>query len=641
VAEPLKPGDLYRLVLVSSPAASPDGGAAAYVVSRPREDGYESSVWVAGGDGYRPLTGGPRDSCPSWSRDGGLVAFSRRVEGGWEVRVVPASGGESWRLARLEHSVRRLEWSPQGDRLAVDVRLAPREKGEPTALVVERLPAWANGEGWVHDRRLAVLVVDYPSGGVERVSPEGVDSWGARWSPDGRFLAYVRAPRDLEPYRQEVVVVDVDSGEESVVARGLTVSGLAWSPAGDALAIRGHAYERGPATHHRVMVYSLAGEQVDCLSCGLDRNTLPLVNSDVRGPSCSPGVEWGPDGRVYFQVHDAGAVHLYAARPGGEPEPVVEAEAAVVDEFSVAPEAEGVVYYTLMRATEPKELYVAGEDGESVRLTAHNDLLLQSRVIAEPRHYRVEAAGDSIDVWVLPPAREPECEACTPWVLYIHGGPKTSFGHGFLFELHVLSGAGYAVVYANPRGSDGYSEDFADIRGRLGTIDYEQLMIVADTAPSLEPSLDPARAAVAGGSYGGWMTAYITTRTTAFKAAIAMRGCVNWTSFYGASDIGWYFTPQLLQATPWEDPHVYVEKSPLFHSHKIKTPTLVIHSLEDYRCPVDQALTHYTMLRVNGVEARLVLFPRENHDLPRSGTPKRRVRRIEEILSWLDRHLRG
>ena len=647
-ASPMRVEDLYRLVLVSSPEAGPDGSTVAYVATRPRRDGYDSSIWMATQDGYRPLTGGPRDLCPRWG-PGGLLSFVRITERGgerrWNLMVMQVGGGEPWRLLESKHPIGWVEWSPTGDRLVV-VGRRPRGEWKPygdrDALVIDRLPAWFNGEGWVYDRPSRVVIVDYPSGEETPVSPEGTDSWGARWSPDGRLLAYVRSPNDLEPYRHEVVVYDAETGEERVVVEGLTVSGLAWSPDATMIAVRGHRRERGPATHHKIMVFNLDGELVDCLSCDLDRNTLSTVNSDVRGPSCNVNLEWGRDGRIYFLVHDAGRVHLYMGRPGGgEVEELVHAEAGVVDEFTISPTDPPVVYYTFMRPTEPKEVYLLGEEGP-IRLTGHNDALLSRRTLAEPRRFTVETRyGGRIDVWILPPARDPGCEACVPWVLYIHGGPKTSYGYAFIHEFHVLSGAGFAVVYSNPHGSDGYSEEFADITGAWGTIDYEDLVTVAETAPGLEPSLDPARAAVAGGSYGGWMTAYITTRTRMFRAAVAQRGCVDWPSFYGASDIGWWFTPQQIGGHPWENPRAYIGKSPLFSADNIATPTLIIHSTDDYRCPLDQALTHYTMLRVRGVEARLVVFPGENHDLSRSGTPRRRVRRIKEILDWLQKHLTG
>jgi len=644
--KPIVPEDLYNLVMVSSPRGSPDGSQALYVATRPRRERYESTVWLAWEAGYRPLTRGPSDTCPDWHPEGGLYSFIRQEGEGpgarWSVMVGSPQGGEPWPLAVFESPVRRAVWNAEGTGLVVEVldRVRGWRKYEDRdALEVERLPVLRDGVGWAFDRFQSVHIVDYPGGHTRRVSPELVEAWGAAWSPDASSIAYARQSDPLDPDRAEIVVYDVESGSERVVARGLAVSGLAWSPDGRYLAVRGHRWERGRSTHHRILVLDAGtGEEVDCLSCMLDRNTLNTVNSDVRGPGCAENLYWAQDGYIYFHVHDRGRVHVYRGRPGGDPEPVLAPEKAVVDEFHV-PRQPGAIYYTLMTPVEPPELHVYMA-GESQRLTNHNDAWLQERLVEEPLEFQVETRyGQEIDLWILPPARPEECESCAPWALYIHGGPKTSYGYGFILEFHVLSGSGVAVVYGNPHGSDGYSEEFADIRGAYGTVDYEDLMTIADSAPSLYPALDEARAAVMGGSYGGWMTNYILTKTHRFRAAITMRGCSNWSSFYGASDIGWTFAPDQLGATPWTDPKTYVEKSPLFHADKIRTPTLIIHATEDYRCPMDQALTLYTALKANRVPTRLLLFPQENHDLSRSGKPRRRVRRLHEELSWLRRHL--
>jgi len=644
--KPVEPEDLYNLVMVSSPRGSPDGSKALYVVSRPRRDRYESSIWLAGEAGYRPLTRGPGDKCPDWSPDGSLYSFVRGEGEGrgarWSIMVGSPEGGEPWPLATFEVPVVRAVWNGEGTSLAVELvdrdgRWRPYE--ERDVLEVERLPVLRDGVGWAFDRFRSVRIVDYPGGVVRSVSPEGVDSWAAAWSPDGSSLAYARSMSQLDPDRAEIVVYDVETGSERVLASGLAVQALAWSPDGRMLAVNGHRWERGRATHFRVMVLDAGtGEEVDCLSCILGRNTRNTVNSDARGPQCSENLYWPQDGYVYFHVHDRGRAHVYRARPGGDPEPLLAPEKAVVDEFHVPGQA-GAIYYTLMTPVEPPELHLYNA-GESQRLTNHNDAWLRERVLEEPLEFQVETRyGQEIDLWILPPAGGAGCEDCKPWALYIHGGPKTSFGYGFMLEFHVLSGAGIAVVYGNPHGSDGYSEEFADIRGAYGTVDYEDLMTIADAAPSLYPPLSQVHAAVMGGSYGGWMTNYIITKTHRFRAAVTMRGCSNWSSFYGASDIGWTFAPDQLGSTPWTDPKPYIEKSPLFHADKIRTPTLIIHATQDYRCPMDQALTLYTALRVNGVPTRLLLFPQENHDLSRSGKPRRRVRRLHEELAWLRRHL--
>jgi len=276
--------------------------------------------------------------------------------------------------------------------------------------------------------------------------------------------------------------------------------------------------------------------------------------------------------------------------------------------------------------------------GESARLTDFNSELLRQASL--PRAIKAKARsrdGTELDYWVLMPR---EVKGKAPWVLYIHGGPKTSYGYGFMFTFHVLASSGVAVVYGNPRGSDGYSEEFADIRGRWGTVDYEDLMAIADDAMAKFPQLEPSRAGVAGGSYGGFMTNWVITHTSRFKAAVSERSCVEWYSDWGTSDIGWYFDQdQLASQQPWRSVDVMLKASPLTYIENVTTPLLIMHALEDYRCPLSQALQLFTALKTLGVEVRMALFPGENHDLTRSGRPKSRVEYLKVMLDWLRSHL--
>ncbi len=645
--KPLTIEDLSRIVFVSNPAINPEGGLVAYVATRADVEGntYRSQVWIAGEEGYRPLTGGPRDLCPSWSPDGRLLAFARREEkGGAGIYVVSPEGGEPALLEKSRWGAGKLSWSPRGDGIAFLAR-APLDEGkwkhynEREALEIDRIPVWFNGEGWVFDRFQGLFIARYPGGGVERViHRKGVNVVDYDWSPDGGMMAVALSDNMVEPYRMKLVVVNLDTMEEQVLLEGMSIAEVAWGSRGDVIAVKARpVQERGFAEHFRVYTVDLSGE-VSCVTCDLERNTMNLVNSDSRGPSCLKALAWPEDGRIYFPVSDAGRVHLYRVVPEGEVEEVIAPEAAVVDEFSVSRDGREVAF-TLMTATRPNEVYLKRE-GEESRLTGHNDWM-ETRIVREPVHYQVESPhGGSIDVWILPPAREPDCRGCVPWILYIHGGPKTSYGYGFIHEFHVLSGMGFAIVYSNPRGSDGYSEEFADIRGRYGDLDYDELMKVADEAPSLYPKLDPYRAGVTGGSYGGYMTNTIVTRTSRFKAAVTQRSCSNWVSFYGESDIGWYFARDILQAPhPWESLEAYERHSPLFRAGSIETPLLIIHALEDYRCPPGEALQLFTALKVQGKDAKLVLFPGENHDLSRSGRPKQRMKRLREITGWFKEKL--
>ncbi|MCE4625164.1 MAG: S9 family peptidase [Desulfurococcales archaeon] len=630
----LKPEDIYRLSLVSNPV-SLGKGAALFVMTRLEKDKYISSIWEYRGKRARILVDSP-STCPSPSPSGDLVAFSRRVGEGEKARthviVKDVYAGGEYKLLELRGGVLGIHWI-NGSGLLVETLWYPEDwkpYNERDYLDIERLPAYFNGVGWKFDRHTAILKVEFPSGRTEMISPEGVDSRLAAVGPKGLIAFYVQR-HELRPYEGDIVIYDLKAGKTRTLVKKMLVSDIAFSPDGSRLAVRGHFMERGFATHHNIYLVDVETGKLECLTCEMGISTLNTVNSDVRGPSCTRSLYWDEKGNLYFPVHRRGRVLLYKMTSGGSIEEHVDPGNAVIDEFSVY--SDGSLAYTLMNAVEPKELYIMGE-----KATGFNNWV-KTLGLKEPVGDQIMTGNYTLDYWVLPPVEGGECKECVPWVLYIHGGPKTSFGYGFMFEFHVLSSAGYAVVYSNPHGSDGYSEEFADIRGKYGTIDYDDLMTVAKTAPRRHRMLSKSRRAVMGGSYGGWMTNYIISKTDMFKAAVTMRSCSNWVSFYGASDIGWYFAEDQLQATPWGDPEVYIGASPIFEADEIRAATLIIHSLEDYRCPPDQAIALYTALKVSGIKAKLALFPGENHDLMRSGTPRRRVARLKLILEWLKDNL--
>ncbi|MEB3862314.1 MAG: S9 family peptidase [Desulfurococcales archaeon] len=614
--------DLTRISLVSSPEAHPARPEALFTLTKMStdENKYKTSIWTTGNGKPRPITSGPSDTCPKWSPAGDVFAFTRRSED--RASIMIHGGGEPWELASFKTGVRGLQWMPDGRGLIIQSMAPPggerfKKYSEREVLVADRIPVWFNGEGWVFDRFPHLFYVEYPGGRVERLT------WGetsiVAYDTYSEGVVYAEAYNMLEPRLHRIVRQTLD-GEREVLLEGYTVSAIAAD--GDTVYFRGHKGERGYASHHKI--YMINDGRIECITCGMDRNTVNTVNSDIRGPSCSRPLQ-ASNGVVYFQVHDAGRVHVYKWSGGLEPH--IAPGDVVVDEYSIAGDTTA---YTLMTPTRPKELYINGE-----KATSFNDWV-EARAM-EPIKGQVEREGARIDYWILGRA---DCKRCRPWILYIHGGPKTSYGYAFIHELQALAGMGFTIIYSNPRGSDGYSEEFADIRGKYGTVDYEDLMAVVDKILGERAELDPERGGVTGGSYGGWMTNWIITRTTRFKAAVTQRSCSNWISFYGASDIGWHFAQDQHQAPPpWVDPEPLIEKSPLFSLDKAKTPLLIIHATEDYRCPLEQAIQLFTGLKVLGVEARLAVFPGENHDLSRSGRPKQRLARLRLIAEWMKTHL--
>ncbi len=228
-----------------------------------------------------------------------------------------------------------------------------------------------------------------------------------------------------------------------------------------------------------------------------------------------------------------------------------------------------------------------------------------------------------------------------PALLSIHGGPKATYGALLYHEMQYLAQHGYIVFYTNPLGSDGLGWKKADIRGRYGTVDYEELMALTDAVLSKYPAIDPQRLGVFGGSYGGFMSNWIIGHTQRFAACVTQRSIANWISMYGISDIGYYFVEDQIAGNPYDQAKELWAVSPLAYARQMKTPTLIIHSDEDYRCPIAEGYQLYAALELQGVPTRLVVFHGENHELSRSGKPRHRMRRLEEIHQWFDRYLKS
>ncbi len=273
------------------------------------------------------------------------------------------------------------------------------------------------------------------------------------------------------------------------------------------------------------------------------------------------------------------------------------------------------------------------------QVTSYNDDIMKDKYIAEPNMFEFESNGDIIKGFVLLPENFDKNKSY-PAILDIHGGPKTVYSTIYYHEMQVWVNKGYVVMFTNPHGSSGRGDKFSDIRGKYGTIDYEDLMKFVDETLIKYPNIDKEKLAVTGGSYGGFMTNWIITHTDRFKVAATQRSISNWISMYGISDIGYYFSDDQNYTTlPNEKGFEKIwNHSPLKYIENAKTPTLIIHSNEDYRCPVDQGYQLFTALRDRNVDTKMVLFYGESHGLSRGGKPKARIERLEEITNWINKY---
>ncbi len=664
---PFAPTDLRRLQFVSDPKIHPQGEQVVFVVRR-ADDGddknrYRSEIWRinARGGGLRRISAEDRDAeAPLWSPDGQQLLFLSKhgEDEKKQIYLLPADGGEAQRLTSIDTGVRWAEWSPDGRSIACLSDIDPRKKARsrearPLADDVQVIDTafWQfNGLGSRIDKRHHLFVIP-ARGGRPRQLSDGPWSIGGPFplsepvcfGLDGQWLYYLATPDPADDWaaarRVEIFVIRRDGKERRQLTDfGGMFNAVRMSPAGELLAI-GSLMEQGWASPNRLWSVDPETGTTRPVETGVDRSMGDAINCDVRFPGRQHEPWISSDGRrALVRVTDRAAVRLAeinlesGALSWSSPEDV-----SVLAFHSTPDGASRVELRTSM--TELPELWVAAGDAPLRRLTKLNDRLLAQRQVFPGLPANVTASdGAQVEAWIQGAAQGKRPKR--PLILAIHGGPKTVYGHAFMLEFQMLAGSGFAVLTSNPRGSDGYGTDWAAaVHAHYGERDYQDLMEVVDHALEADLGVDPQRLGVSGGSYGGFMTNWIVGHTDRFHAAVSQRGISNWESFFGTSDIGYFFSPEHIGALPWEDPGRYREKSPLTYAERIRTPLLIIHSEKDLRCPIEQAEQLFVYLKRLERDVRLARFPDESHELSRSGSPKRRMERLRLILSWFEERL--
>jgi dipeptidyl aminopeptidase/acylaminoacyl peptidase len=651
----LRPADIGALVDVGDPRVSPDGRTVAYVVTTIDLDAneYRSRVWLAAADGSsapRPLTAGEgRDARPRWSPDGRSLAFvSHRDEKGSEVYVIPVDGpGEVVQLAASPEEITEVKWSPDGKQLAFLARQRDEErygqekaKDQPPRRIT-RLYFRLDNVGWTVDRPTQLFAV--PADGSAK--PVAITSGpfqvgGLTWSPDGAVVAFSSARHDSWDLDLAVdlwrVRPDGASEPELLSDTSEQLALPSWSPEGSTIAYQWDEPLSYPR-HGQIGVLDVATGARRLLTTALDRNCTPYV-----GGSREP-IWDGTD--LLFQVDDGGNVHLYRvpADGSGKPELVLGGERCI----NSVDMAGGTLAFAATTATALPELFVLDGGGER-QLTRHGERFAAAVPAEAPERFTATSPdGAEVEAWMIRPAGFDATQRY-PALLNVHGGPFTQYGNRFFDEFQVQAGAGYVVLYANPRGSSGYSEAWGRaIRGRTadvdpgsgwGGVDYDDVMAVVDAAVEQFPFIDSDRLGILGGSYGGFMTSWAVGHTDRFRAACSERAVNDVIALEYASDIATLFRGWL-GASHLDDPDEYRRISPITYVRDITTPMLLLHSEDDLRCPIAQAEQLFVALRLLGQGVELVRFPGESHELSRSGAPRHRVQRLEIILEFFSSHM--
>lgn len=657
--ENLKLRDFLDYNYLSSIEVSPDEKNTAFIVHRGDYDDndYKSNIWVMNNETkkYFRLTGMNEERSFLWLDETKILFPSMRdkklkvkVEEGekWTCYYsIDINGGEAqeyMRVPLIVTSIKKIDGdnfilTAKYDNYGVNLNeLTGEARAEATKKIKEdkdyeildEIPFWSNGGGFTNKKRNRLYIYNRATEEITPVS-DSISNVTYYSYKDGVVLYVVNRFKDKQEQREAIYTYDIATKEEKLVL---------------------------PSEDYRVSFAEFFGDGIFCglndtLKYGLNQNPNFYIIRDGKvelfkehdtwmintvGSDCRYG--GGKSFRVkgnklYFLttvMHDA---FLNTLDINGEERVLTKANGSV-DTYAIAGDD---IYFIGLRGLRLQELYLL-KDEEEIQLTKFNENIIESKKLSIPEKFNIVNDGIEIEGWVLKPTDYEEGKEY-PAILDIHGGPKTVYGDVFYHEMQVWANMGYFVFFCNPRGGDGRGNEFADIRGKYGTIDYDDLMKFTDEVLKAYP-IDRSRVGVTGGSYGGFMTNWIIGHTDRFACAASQRSIANWFSKFGTTDIGYYFNVDQNASSPWENPEKLWWHSPMKYADKVKTPTLFIHSEEDYRCWLTEGIQMFTSLKYHGVPARLCMFRGENHELSRSGKPRHRVKRLEEMTNWFELYLK-
>lgn len=659
--------DFTKYKFISNTKFSPNGENLAFVIHEMDvdENKYLSNIWVynvSTGE-INKLTSFNQESSFVWLDENNIIFSTvreekdkKRLEKGEPFTIyykININGGEAEKYFEVPLMVTKIE--PLNDKKFVltgiyDRKIndlissSPEEKEkllekmreEKDYEILDEIPFWSNGHGFTNKKRNRLYIFSFDEKILVPITDEltNVDAFNV--SNDKSKLIYIsNSFEDKMEIRSDLYLYNIDNRQLEKLTHEDPFSYAYADFMGDKIIFLGSDMKNyGVNENPEFYIMNVITREVEQIHTDFDYSTWSSVGSDCRYGS---NQEFKVEGNYfYFETTEYGNSYINRIDENGKREKLTTKHGSV-DGFDVFDKS---IVFVGMRDNKLQELYEL-KDKQENQITFFNEWVVKEKKLSKPQRITFNTKeGMEIEGWIMKPIDFDETKKY-PAILDIHGGPKTVYsGEVFFHEMQYWSNIGYVVMFCNPRGSDGRGNEFADIRGKYGTIDYEDIMEFVNVVIENFSFIDKDRLGVTGGSYGGFMTNWIIGHTNRFKAAASQRSIANWISKFGTTDIGYYFVEDQQAATPWTNFEKLWFHSPMKYADRVKTPTLFIHSEEDYRCWLAEGLQMFTSLKYNGVEAKLVMFRGENHELSRSGKPKHRIRRLKEISDWFDKYLK-
>ena len=649
--------DLFQLTSVGAPVLSPSGKEAVAIQTKMDKEknkyfSYLIHIDLETNDVVPWTFGEERISSVKWSNDGRSIAFLSTRKEKNQLFVLSVGGGEAKQLTEFDKGVDSFLWAPSNEEIWFSARVEDgkeftdkkEEKKEDLleAYVVDGMKYKLNGVGLLPQKTHSQIgQINIHSKTINRLFTDTYDYSLQDISHDGSSLivSVNRVENTDNDWRSPVILIDLKTKEEEIIVEEEGYYGSATFSFDDRyIAYQGSDFAYKNAAQGNLFIYDRESKHSWNLTQALDLPVGDLSVGDVQQNTELKTVVWTEHNDLYFVLSTFGDVRLYYATLEGAIYPASPEDEHIYG-FDVSRDGKTAIL-AVSNPVFPGELFKYDIAlGKREQITHYNDAWLEETTLVQPEKISYEGdEGWTVNGWIMKPATFKEGEKY-PLIVEVHGGPHTMYANTFFHELQLLAAQGYGVLYVNPRGSHSYGQQFVDgCRNHYGEGDYEDIMAGLDHVLADYNWIDTSRLGVTGGSYGGFMTNWIVGHTNRFKAAVTQRSISNWVSFFGVSDIGYYFTEWQIGADMTDVEKLW-HHSPLKYSQNIETPLLILHGEEDDRCPIEQAEQLYITLKSMGKTTQFVRFPKAEHNLSRTGLPNLRIQRLEQILDWFKKYL--